>query len=158
MKNRYSLEIDAPPQRVFAWLGDSERALQWVPNLVESEDLAVTENKIGSTFRHVYLERGRRMEMQGAVIAYERDRRFACELRGEMFDLTVNYALEDLGGRTRLTQESETRFRGLPMKVLGGAVDSAHAGCGATKLGRHLLEAQAVGRRSGRATGEAVRA
>ena len=119
MKNRYSLEIDAPPQRVFAWLGDSERALQWVPNLVESEDLAVTENKIGSTFRHVYVERGRRMEMQGAVTAYERDRRFACELRGEMFDLTVNYALEDLGGRTRLTQESETRFRGLPMKILG---------------------------------------
>jgi uncharacterized protein YndB with AHSA1/START domain len=119
MKNRYSLEIEAPPERVFAWLGNSERALRWVPNLVESEDLEITPSKVGSTFRHVYLERGRRMEMQGTVTAYEPHRRFACELRSNMFDLSVDYRLESLGHRTRLTQESETHFKGLPLRLIG---------------------------------------
>jgi uncharacterized protein YndB with AHSA1/START domain len=119
MKHHYSLEIDAPAERVFAWLGDSERALRWVPNLVESEDLEITPSKIGSRFRHVYVERGRRMEMQGKVTAYEPPRRFACELQSEMFDLTVDYRLESLGNRTRLTQKSETRFNSLPMRLIG---------------------------------------
>jgi uncharacterized protein YndB with AHSA1/START domain len=119
MKNRYSLEIDAPPERVFAWLGNSERALRWVPNLIESEDLEVTPSRIGSTFRHVYQERGRRMEMRGTVTAYETDRHFACELTSDMFDLSVDYRLESMGRRTRLTQESETHFKSLPLRLIG---------------------------------------
>src|SRR5690606_2887321 len=62
MKNTFSIDIEAPPERVFAWLGDGERAKQWVPNLVENEDLTKTPNVVGSTFRHVYIERGKRME------------------------------------------------------------------------------------------------
>ena len=112
MKNSYSIEIDAPPERVFRWLNDAERAMKWVPNIVENEDLEVTENRIGSTFRQVFLENGRRIEMHGVVTGYERDRRLTCEMNGDAFDLFVDYRLEDLKGRTRLTQDSVVQFKG----------------------------------------------
>lgn len=56
MKTSCSIDIDAPPEHVFRWIDEADRVMQWVPNLVENEDLEVTENKIGSTFRQVYLE------------------------------------------------------------------------------------------------------
>ncbi len=118
MKNNYSIEIEAPPERVFYWLDDAERVMKWVPNIVENEDLVVTEEKIGSTFRQVYLENGRRMEMHGEVTGYEANRRLTTEISGDVFDLLVDYHLEDLGGRTRLTQDSEVRFKGF-FKIIG---------------------------------------
>ena len=118
MKNSYSIDIEVPPERVFYWLDDADRVMKWVPNVVENEDLEVTENRIGSTFRQVYLENGRRMEMQGVVTAYEPNRRLMCELTGDAFDLSVDYRLEDLAGRTRLTQDSEVRFKGI-LRIVG---------------------------------------
>lgn len=116
MKNIFSIEVDAPPERVFAWLGDGERAKQWVPNLVESDDLERTPDGVGSTFRHVYVERGRRMEMHGKVVAHEPPDRLAIALTGP-FDLYVEYQLDDLAGRTRLTQRSEVRFKNRAMAL-----------------------------------------
>ena len=118
MKNRYSIEVEAPPQRVFYWLDSNERIMKWLPNIVENEDLNITENRVGSTFRQVYVENGRRMEMHGVVTAYEPNRRLACDIKGDAFDLQVDYRLEDLGGRTKLTQDSEVRFKGL-FKIIG---------------------------------------
>ena len=92
--------------------------MKWVPNVVENEDLEVTENKIGSTFRQVYLENGRRMEMSGTVTGYEANRRLTLEINGDAFDLFLDYRLEDLGGRTRLTQDSTVRFKGF-LKIIG---------------------------------------
>src|SRR5690606_9716786 len=111
--------IDAPPAKVFKWIYDSEHNLQWLPNLVEVEVLDAKPGGVGSMFRQVYLENGRRMEMTGTVVAYEHDRHLACDIQGSAFDLHVDYRLEDLGGRTRLTQQSTVRFKNVAMKIMG---------------------------------------
>ena len=113
MINRYAIDIGAPPERVFYWMDDPDRVLLWVPNLEENEDLDVTEDKIGSTFRQVYVEHGRRMEMRGVVTAYEPNRRLACDIDGEGFELSVDYRLEKQGGLTRLEQIATVRFKGV---------------------------------------------
>jgi uncharacterized protein YndB with AHSA1/START domain len=118
MKSTYTLEIAAPPERVFNWIYDGDRLLQWLPNLVENEVLRAERNGIGSRFRQIYVENGRRMEMVGEVTGFEPGRLLACDIRGEPFDLKVTYWLEDLGGRTRLTQHSEVILKNLPMKVV----------------------------------------
>lgn len=119
MKNIYTIDIDAPPERVFACLRDGDRAREWIPNLVENEDIDRAPGVVGSTFRHVYVERGRRMEMQGQIVAHEPPRRLAIMLSGP-FELHVDYRLDDLGGgRTRLTQQSEVRFKNRAMAFLG---------------------------------------
>ena len=120
MKYVLSVDIDAPPERVFAWFGEPEAVKRWLPSLVEAEELEVKPGHVGSSFRHVYMEHGRRMEMYGQVTAYEPNRRYACTLDGDTFALTVDYRFDALGaGRTRLTQESATRFKGVAMKVIG---------------------------------------
>ncbi len=112
MKNTYTIEIDAPPEDVFYFLEEGERLKEWLPNLVEHEDLEVTENKVGSTARQVFLENGRRMEMLGTTTAFEANRRLKAEVSGKAFDLMVDYHLEDLGGRTSVRQDAEVRFKG----------------------------------------------
>ena len=86
--------------------------MQWAKGVVENEDLEVKEGGVGSTFRQVYEENGRKMEFQGKTTAFEKNRRVRVFLTGKMFDLDVDYHLEDLGGRTRLTQDSEVQFKG----------------------------------------------
>ncbi len=114
--NTFSVDIAAPPSRVFPWIFEAERNKLWLPNLVEAEVLTTAPGTVGNTFRQVYLENGRRMEMLGTVTGYEQDRYLACELRGP-FTLRVDYRLEDLGGRTRVTQHSEVVMTGF-MKLL----------------------------------------
>jgi uncharacterized protein YndB with AHSA1/START domain len=118
MKYTYSIEINAPPARVFPWINDGERLKQWIPNLVENEQLEVSAGTVGSTFRQVYLERGRRMEMHGKVTRFEQNRRLTAEIGGDLFDLLVDYRLEDIGGCTRLTQDSTITFKNAVMRLV----------------------------------------
>ena len=119
MNTSFTIDIDAPPATVFKWIHDSERNLQWLPNLVEAEVLHAEPGGVGSRFRHVYVENGRRMEMTGVVTVYEQDRYLACEIKGP-FELHVDYQLENVdGGRTRVTQHSAVQFNGAMMKLIG---------------------------------------
>lgn len=119
MKNpQVELEINAQADQVFHWLNDPDCLMKWIPNLIENEQLINTENKIGSTFRQVYLENGRRMEMTGEVIEFEQGRVISCAMKGEMFDLDVHYLLEEVGLRTKVIQNSEIKMKGF-FKVIG---------------------------------------
>jgi len=113
MKNTYHIDIEASPDRVFYWLDDSKRVMEWAKGVVENEDLERTEERVGSTFRQVFEENGRKMEFQGRCTAYEANKRLGVFLDGLMFDLDVDYELEDLGGKTRLTQTSEVKWKGM---------------------------------------------
>lgn len=119
MKTEFSTELPAPPERVFYWLDDAERVKRWIPNVVENVDLEVTPDRVGSTFRQVFDEKGRKMIFNGRVLAYEANRRLHLFMEGEMFDLDIDYRLEDLGGKTRLTQDSTAIFKSLLWKILG---------------------------------------
>ncbi len=112
------VEINAKADKVFHWISDPGRLLKWIPNLIENEQLINTENKIGSTFRQVFLENGRRMEMTGEVIAFEQDKTIGCAITGDMFDLEVYYFLEDFGERTKVVQTSKVKMKGF-FKVIG---------------------------------------
>lgn len=112
MKNSFHIDIDTSPDRVFYWLDDSKRIMKWAKGVVENEDLEITQERVGSTFRQVYEESGRKMEFQGRCTAYEANKRIGVHMVGKMFDLDVDYELEDLGGRTRLTQNSEVKWKG----------------------------------------------
>ncbi len=118
MKTTYSVEIDAPPARVFHFIEDSDRVMEWLPNIVENENTEVTPEKVGTKFRQVYVENGRRIEMQGVVTKFEKDRRLACAITGNRVDLNVDYQLVDLDGRTRLTQVTDIFFKGFFVRLI----------------------------------------
>ena len=72
---------------------------------------------VGTTFRMVTEDRGRRMEFRGVVTEWEPPHRSAARLEGDHFNIDVDYRFEDLGGRTRVTQHSIVQGKGF-VKVM----------------------------------------
>jgi len=119
MKGTYSIDIERPREQVFAFLDDAENLPKMVPNLVDQGIVDETPEKVGTTFWHVYEEKGRRMKMTGVVTEHRPPERMAVKLDGAFFGLEVTYELEELGPTsTRLTQLSESRFKHV-FKLMG---------------------------------------
>ncbi len=113
MKTITTTIIDAPREIVFLWLDDAERLKQWIPTLVEDEPLTETADKVGSTFKQVYLERGKTMELIGTVTAYTENEHMRADISGKMFDLDIDYVLKALSEtQTELTQSTSISFKG----------------------------------------------
>jgi len=113
MKTSESVSIDAPAKTVFLWLEDDVRLKKWVPNIIVDEAIIETPEKVGSTFRQVFLERGKEMEMFGEITAYVENERMRVAMTGDMFNLDVDYILKPTGdAQTELTQNTEINFKG----------------------------------------------
>lgn len=114
MQSIASIEIDRPIDEVFTYTND--KVAEWSLTVVEDE-VIVDMGGVGTTFRCVTEERARRMEFDGLVTAWEPPTRSAISLIGKSFDIVAEYRFEDLGGRTRVTQESTVSGKGL-VKVM----------------------------------------
>ena len=115
MRTELSVEIDRPIDQVFTLTND--HVTEWSVTCIEEEMLEEKPGEVGSTFRIVTADRGREMVFTGTVTEYEPPRRSRVDLVGDTFDLDVLYTFDDLDGRTRVTQTSEVRGKGL-FKVL----------------------------------------
>jgi len=110
MNTTLPVEIDRPIDQVFHTT--LENVSEWSITCVEDELLTETPEVVGSTFRVVTEERGQRMEFMGTVTEYEEPRLSRSYMIGKSFDIDVIYHFEDLGGRTRVTQEAEVTGKG----------------------------------------------
>ena len=111
MQHRGSVEIDRPIDEVFHLT--NENIADWSTIVVEDEPLDDGPTTVGSKFRTVTEENGRRMEFQGVVTRYDPPHASAVYLTGDMFDIDAAYEFEDLAGRTRVTQISAVKGKGL---------------------------------------------
>lgn len=110
MKTEQSVEIDRAIADVFEKATKDVAA--WSITVVEDELIEEKPDGVGTTFRIVTEEKGRRMDFEGVVTRHEPPTMSAVHLHGQHFDLDVEYQLEDLSGRTRLTQISEVNGKG----------------------------------------------
>jgi len=118
MRTTTTTQMDAPAATIFLWLEDNTRLKQWVPNLAEDKPIIETPNKIGSTFRQVFIERGREMVMTGEITAYRENEQMRVHMTGDMFNLDVDYILTALSGsQTEVTQHTQIQFKGF-LKIL----------------------------------------
>lgn len=116
MKTSMTTVINAPAEVVFLWLEDDERLKQWIPNLLEDEPIIETPEKVGSTFRQVFVENGKEMEMTGEITAYSENERMRVFMTGKMFDLDVDYILKSPSeNQTEVTQDSHIKLKGAMM-------------------------------------------
>jgi hypothetical protein len=112
MQSSGSVEIDKPIDVVFEYT--INHVAEWSTIVVEDK---VVEEKngggVGTTFRSVTEERGRRMEFAGEVTQYERPTLCTVVLKGESFEMEAAYRFEAIDeNRTRVTQDSDVTPKG----------------------------------------------
>ncbi|WP_166831496.1 SRPBCC family protein [Thalassoroseus pseudoceratinae] len=108
---RNSIEIERPIEEVF--LLTNNHVAEWSSVVIEEEVLHEEEGGVGTRFRSITESNGKRMEFDGTVTHYDPPYANTVELKGEQFDLEVEYEFEDLDGNTRVTQRSHVHPRGL---------------------------------------------
>jgi carbon monoxide dehydrogenase subunit G len=111
MRNEGSVEIDRPIDEVFRLANDE--VAEWSIVVVEDQVIEKKPEGVGTTFRTVTEENGKRMEFEGVVTQYDPPHASAVRMTGKMFDMDVDYTFEDLAGRTRVTQRSNVTGKGL---------------------------------------------
>lgn len=108
---RNSIEIERPIEEVF--LLTNNHVAEWSSVVVEEEILHEEEGGVGTRFRNVTESNGKRMEFDGIVTRYDPPNFSEVVLKGDQFDLRVEYDFEDLDGNTRVTQRSHVTAKGL---------------------------------------------
>ena len=121
-RSEHTVEIDAPRERVFAWLTEPELMLRWIGGLREFHPLD-PEPGVGARSRQVVELAGRRMDVESRLTHYEPDRVVAAELDGKGFHVATRHELEDAGAGTLVRAEAHTRMSGLTGRLLGGVVE-----------------------------------
>lgn len=111
MKHQASVEIDRPIDEVFEYTNN--HVAEWSLTVVEDEMIERKPERVGSTFRCVTEDHGKRMEFQGVVTSYDPPHLSTIYLTGQQFDIDAEYRFEDLGGKTRVMLQSIVTPKGL---------------------------------------------
>ena len=116
MRTTLSVDIDCPIDEVFDYT--LRNVVEWSHTVIEDVLLEETPEHVGTRFRIVTEENGRRMEFDGTVVSHDPPFSSAILLRGRHFDIEVEYLFEDLGGRTRVAQQSKVHARGATKLIM----------------------------------------
>ncbi|MFG0297665.1 MAG: SRPBCC family protein [Maioricimonas sp. JB045] len=140
MRSEGSIVIDRPIEEVFHLTCD--RVPEWSLVVSEEQILEESPDGVGTRFRTVTEDRGRRMVFDGVVTSHEPPHLSAVRLTGKDFDIEAVYMFEDLGGQTRVTQHSVVDGKGffkVMFALFGWAMKKAS--CGATQRELESLKA-----------------
>lgn len=116
-----SIEIDAPPERVFELLTDLDRLEEWATIAGDSETLPDKPLRQGATWKHKVKVAGVELEGDWSVVAIDPPRLVQYEAtRGGGGWLKMRQSVAPAGAGSRVELEVEYE---LPWGVLGEAVD-----------------------------------
>jgi len=110
-------EILKPPEFVFPWLAEPEKAMQWQKNVKEGEIIINRSEVVGTTFKEVIEEDGNRLEMQGVITKFIENQAIEFHLESKIHQLDVGYFLEGLNQATKITVDARINWK-FPMNLL----------------------------------------
>lgn len=117
MNIKYSKEILRPPEIVFPWIVEPEKAMKWQRNVKGGEIIIKTPEMIGTTFTEVIEEDGKVLEMQGTITKYKEDQIIGFHIQSKIHEFDVSYAVEEVNEATRLTIEAIIKWK-FPMNII----------------------------------------
>jgi len=113
MKLIHSIEINAEPSLVFAWIEDPKRAMQWQTSVASGEIIKQTPGQVGTTFREMVEENGQSTELFGEITEFIPNQLIAFHLEGKFNVVDVSFRVEASISGSRVTQQADLRFKGL---------------------------------------------
>jgi uncharacterized protein YndB with AHSA1/START domain len=99
----HTLEVDAPPETIFAILDDVSRTPEWLGPIT-----------VGQQLKYHYKDGRRTGVMDGQVAAHDPNRHLENRFTDTMMDVSVDFRAEPLGAdRTRLTHTITIDTKGM---------------------------------------------
>jgi uncharacterized protein YndB with AHSA1/START domain len=100
----YSMDVNAPIEKVFNCVEDTEKMKLWMDGLEETtyvtpRDLA---NPVGTKFKQKIREGGRVQEYDGEVLAYEKPKLLAVRIGNKYFHAIAEYRFTPTHNGTRM--------------------------------------------------------
>lgn len=120
-QNNYTIEINAPAEKVFACLINDPS--QWIEMMIKSEKLTDGEHRTGTKFKDTYKVPGNKtMELLGEITAYEPNKRLKVFMTSDGFDTTAEYKLREINGRTHIDFTSESKYKNFFARLMSPLV------------------------------------
>ncbi len=110
MRIIYGNEILKPPEVVFPWIAEPDKAMQWQKNVKGAEIIINKPEVVGTTFKEEIEEGGNSLEMRGVVTRFIKDQLVAFHLESKMHKVDVSYSLEGVNRTTRVTVDASINW------------------------------------------------
>ena len=117
MRIYYSNEILRPPEIVFPWIAEPEKAMKWQKNVKGGEIIINKPEIIGTTFKEVIEENGNSLEMHGIITKYIRNKIIEFHLQSKIHEFDVSYSVEEINKATKISIEANIKWK-FPMNII----------------------------------------
>ena len=116
MRIYYTNEILKPPEIIFPWVAEPEKAMQWQSNVKGGEIIIKKLEVIGTTFKEEIEENGNTLEMSGVITKYSKNREIGFHLESKIHKVDVNYSIEGINQSSRIFVDAKINWK-FPMNI-----------------------------------------
>ena len=113
----YENEILKPPEIVFPWISEPEKAMKWQKNVKGGEIIINKPEIIGTTFNEVIEEDGNSLEMYGIITKYIKNKLIGFHLESKIHEFDVSYSVEEINMATKISIEAIIKWK-FPMNII----------------------------------------
>ena len=117
MRITYENEILKPPEIVFPWISEPEKAMKWQKNVKGGEIIINKPEIIGTTFNEVIEEDGNSLEMYGIITKYIKNKIIGFHLESKIHEFDVSYSVEEINKVTKISIEAIIKWK-FPMNII----------------------------------------
>jgi uncharacterized protein YndB with AHSA1/START domain len=117
MKINMNIEIFCPPEEVFIWISDPEKAKLWQKSVKDYKILKETSEKTGTTFIEEMEEEEKHLLMHGEIIDYDPGRSISFRLESKIHIVRVSYDVTKNGNHSVVLAESAITWK-FPMNLI----------------------------------------
>ena len=117
MRVAYENVISKPPEVVFPWIAQPEKAMKWQKNVKGGEIVLSKPAVVGTTFKETIEENGRSLEMHGSITQYVENSIIGFHLDSKIHSVDVSYSVQDVKGRTKVNVAAVIRWK-FPMNIV----------------------------------------
>ncbi len=142
IENHVTVEMPAPPEKVFPWLVEPALLQQWTGGLRDMRALTPGPTRQGSKFSQRLDVAGRSIDADVVITSYEPPRRVATRMTSADFDVDAEASLSAVPGGTKIDFRSDTNLRSFTLRLLQGMIRGAaqqHLEQGFARLRRLLV-------------------
>jgi hypothetical protein len=117
MRILYENEILKPPEIVFPWIAEPEKAMQWQKNVKGGEIIINKPEMVGTTFKETIEEDGNSLEIYGTITQYIENQRIGFHLQSRIHDFNVIYSVEEIDKGSKVSIEANIRWK-FPINII----------------------------------------